>query len=449
MAALIAVGLVAVVVFLWLRRRHGRRGRLDIAAGFSGTSAYGIGPDSLSQIEMNPLGVAQSSEYAISSLAANRSLPELDSRVDETAYMSTLLSTANDPATYDTGERREDASLNGSYFTRSNVAPTLAGASVAPTPTERPYEALYSRTTDTMRRKHYPRHWLQIERVLGQGEFGRVILASTSDGDTREPYLVAVKMLKEDASEAAARDFLHEAEVMVELKHVHVISLVGVCMPEKPWLIVLEFCEHGDLQSFLQALHRVSQVRVTIAEQCHLAAQAASGLAYIASCGYIHRDVAARNCLIARGTVLKIADFGLSRKMDEQSQTYAMIGPRHLPLRWLAIEALQYGTFTPKSDVWAFGVLLWEIVTFAMEQPYASVPDDAVYTRLLSGYRMAQPAGCSSAQYKLMQRCWDADASRRPTFTELYRALTALAARSATAPRDLGSLLRESSQSFA
>lgn len=312
------------------------------------------------------------------------------------------------------------------------------------------YQCVYRSTSPEFRNKVYPRHWLEFRETLGSGQFGVVMLASTTEGGLAQPYLVAVKMLKEGASEQESSDFVQEAALMADFQHPNVLRLLGVCMPELPWLIVLEFCEHGDLNRFLRLLRRVPALQLRLADLCDLAAQVASGMAYLTERSCVHRDLAARNCLVAAGTTVKIADFGLARRLDSATP-YTVVGTRRLPVYWMAPESLSEGIFAEPSDVWSFGVVLWEIVTYCTLPPYGGMPTNRVMKHLMSGARIVQPDECPDELYALMQRCWHAQPEQRPTFATLVSLLTRLGATAGGGGgrRDLGALLDQHMASVA
>lgn len=306
---------------------------------------------------------------------------------------------------------------------RAPDIPDVAGRAPT-TQEEEPYQRIYARSRDALAGKEYPRGWLDIISGIGSGAFGVVLLAKSTNGNTRDPYCVAVKMLKENADESEARSFAAEARFMANLRHPNVVSFIGVCMAELPWLLVLEYCPFGDLRMFLRlCVHNYDQITVGYAEQCDIAAQVASGMEYLSSLGLVHRDLAARNCLVAEKTVIKVGDFGLSRAVSESSEIYQVRSNVMLPTRWMAIESLGRRIFSTASDVWSFGVLLWEIVTFGTLPPYRGLNRVEIYTLLRAGYRLHQPPSCPDGMYDLMLHCWNANPRERPTFAELSQRL--------------------------
>ncbi|XP_035212262.1 tyrosine-protein kinase Abl-like [Stegodyphus dumicola] len=262
-----------------------------------------------------------------------------------------------------------------------------------------------------------PDEW-EIERTdivmkhrLGGGQYGDVYEAIWK----RYNMTVAVKTLKEDTM--ALKDFLEEASIMKEMKHPNLVQLLGVCTREPPFYIITEFMQHGNLLDFLRSTTRDSINAIIL---MHMATQISSAMSYLESRCFIHRDLAARNCLVGDGHLVKVADFGLARLMRDD--TYTAHAGAKFPIKWTAPEGLAYNKFSTKSDVWAFGILLWEIATYGMS-PYPGVELTDVYHMLESGYRMECPAGCPARIYDLMKECWQWEPNERPTFKDIHEIL--------------------------
>lgn len=259
-----------------------------------------------------------------------------------------------------------------------------------------------------------PDKW-EIERTeiamkhrLGGGQYGDVYEAVWK----RYNKTVAVKTLKEDTM--ALKDFLEEAAIMKEMKHPNLVQLLGVCTREPPFYIVTEFMAQGNLLDYL----RISQKEdISPTVLMYMATQIASAMAYLESRLFIHRDLAARNCLVGEANLVKVADFGLARLMKDD--TYTAHAGAKFPIKWTAPEGLAFNRFSTKSDVWAFGVLLWELATFGMS-PYPGVDLTEVYHLLEKGYRMERPPGTPPEIHKLMLKCWQWDPKDRPTFKEIH-----------------------------
>ncbi|XP_039149604.1 tyrosine-protein kinase Abl isoform X4 [Drosophila simulans] len=252
---------------------------------------------------------------------------------------------------------------------------------------------------------------IMMKHKLGGGQYGEVYEAVWK----RYGNTVAVKTLKEDTM--ALKDFLEEAAIMKEMKHPNLVQLIGVCTREPPFYIITEFMSHGNLLDFLRSAGRETLDAVAL---LYMATQIASGMSYLESRNYIHRDLAARNCLVGDNKLVKVADFGLARLMRDD--TYTAHAGAKFPIKWTAPEGLAYNKFSTKSDVWAFGVLLWEIATYGMS-PYPGIDLTDVYHKLEKGYRMERPPGCPPEVYDLMRQCWQWDATDRPTFKSIHHAL--------------------------
>ncbi|CRL06727.1 CLUMA_CG019430, isoform A [Clunio marinus] len=250
-----------------------------------------------------------------------------------------------------------------------------------------------------------------MKHKLGGGQYGEVYEAIWK----RYGNTVAVKTLKEDTM--ALKDFLEEAAIMKEMKHPNLVQLIGVCTREPPFYIITEFMSHGNLLDFLRAAGRETLDAVAL---LYMATQIASGMSYLENRNFIHRDLAARNCLVGDNNLVKVADFGLARLMRDD--TYTAHAGAKFPIKWTAPEGLAYNKFSTKSDVWAFGVLLWEIATYGMS-PYPGIELTDVFHRLESGYRMERPPGCPHEVYDLMRKCWQWSASDRPTFKCIHHDL--------------------------
>ncbi|CAH2985684.1 unnamed protein product [Chilo suppressalis] len=278
---------------------------------------------------------------------------------------------------------------------------------------------------------------LALGTVLGEGEFGKVVKAQcVGILKPGQSSVVAVKMLKEGHTDAEMMALVSEMEMMKMIgKHVNIINLLGCCTQDGPLYVIVEYAPNGNLREFLRN-HRPgnryeSDIQspnekkiLTQKDLVSFSYQVARGMEYLASRRCIHRDLAARNVLVSDEFVLKIADFGLAK--DVQSHDYYRKRTEgRLPVRWMAPESLYHKLFTTQTDVWSFGVLLWEIMTLG-GTPYPSVPGQYMYQHLSAGHRMEKPPGCSLEIYMLMRECWSFAPGDRPSFTELVEDLDKL-----------------------
>jgi len=249
------------------------------------------------------------------------------------------------------------------------------------------------------------RNSLKFNRKLGHGQFGEVW-----EGVWNSTTPVAIKTLKPGSMDP--KDFLTEAQIMKKLRHPKLIQLYAVCTAEEPIYIITELMKHGSLLEYLQGKGRTLKLPQLI----DVGAQIAAGMAYLESQNYIHRDLAARNVLVGDNNVVKIADFGLARLIKEDEYE-ARVGAR-FPIKWTAPEAANYSRFSIKSDVWSFGIMLTELITYG-RIPYPGMTNAEVLHQVEHGYRMQSPQGCPPLLYDIMLECWHKDPMKRPTFETL------------------------------
>ncbi|XP_006886996.1 PREDICTED: muscle, skeletal receptor tyrosine-protein kinase isoform X5 [Elephantulus edwardii] len=286
----------------------------------------------------------------------------------------------------------------------------------------------------------YPRNNIEYVRDIGEGAFGRVFQARAPGLLPYEPYtMVAVKMLKEEASADMQADFQREAALMAEFDNPNIVKLLGVCAVGKPMCLLFEYMAYGDLNEFLRSMspHTVctlshgdlSRVQVSspgppplsCAEQLGIARQVAAGMAYLSERKFVHRDLATRNCLVGENMVVKIADFGLSRNIYS-ADYYKANENDAIPIRWMPPESIFYNRYTTESDVWAYGVVLWEIFSYGL-QPYYGMAHEEVIYYVRDGNILSCPENCPLELYNLMRLCWSRLPSDRPSFTSIHRIL--------------------------
>ncbi|XP_071655497.1 fibroblast growth factor receptor 1 isoform X3 [Patagioenas fasciata] len=286
-----------------------------------------------------------------------------------------------------------------------------------------------------------PRDRLILGKPLGEGCFGQVVLAEAIGLDKDKPNRVtkvAVKMLKSDATEKDLSDLISEMEMMKMIgKHKNIINLLGACTQDGPLYVIVEYASKGNLREYLQARRppgmeycynpaRAPEEQLSFKDLVSCAYQVARGMEYLASKKCIHRDLAARNVLVTEDNVMKIADFGLARDIHHIDY-YKKTTNGRLPVKWMAPEALFDRIYTHQSDVWSFGVLLWEIFTLG-GSPYPGVPVEELFKLLKEGHRMDKPSNCTNELYMMMRDCWHAVPSQRPTFKQLVEDLDRIVA---------------------
>uniref|UniRef100_A0A8D3BBS2 Tyrosine-protein kinase receptor n=1 Tax=Scophthalmus maximus TaxID=52904 RepID=A0A8D3BBS2_SCOMX len=298
----------------------------------------------------------------------------------------------------------------------------------------------YFRSTNSLLKtdtfvQHIKRHNIVLKRELGEGAFGKVFLAECYNlSPDQEKILVAVKTLKE-ASENARKDFHREAELLTNLQHEHIVTFYGVCVESDPLIMVFEYMKHGDLNKFLRAHgpdavlmaegQTTRPVELTQSQMLHIAQQIASGMVYLASQHFVHRDLATRNCLVGENLLVKIGDFGMSR--DVYSTDYYRVGGHTmLPIRWMPPESIMYRKFTTESDVWSLGVVLWEIFTYG-KQPWYQLSNNEVIECITQGRVLQRPRTCLKEVYDLMLGCWQREPHMRLNIKEIHSLLLNLA----------------------
>ena len=276
---------------------------------------------------------------------------------------------------------------------------------------------------------------IKVLKRLGEGQFGEVFLAETiSFAELRsiEPKtLVAIKTLKGDHSSTMKQDFEKEIKFMTRLKNAYVVQLLGICNKGTPF-IMMEYMRNGDLHMFLNK-HYLPELGKDTADAVtpinvktlqYVGLQIANGMRYLASHCFIHRDLAARNCLVGEDYIVKIADFGMTHNLYNEAY-FVMRGKAVLPIRWMAPESF-FGRFSTKTDVWSYGITLWEIFTLCRSQPYQEMTDEQLIMGVQRGDRGIlpnRPPHIPDKVYDVMAKCWTYNPTQRPDFGTAYNQL--------------------------
>uniref|UniRef100_A0A3B3DTA7 receptor protein-tyrosine kinase n=1 Tax=Oryzias melastigma TaxID=30732 RepID=A0A3B3DTA7_ORYME len=261
---------------------------------------------------------------------------------------------------------------------------------------------------------------IRIERVIGGGEFGEVCSGRLRVQGKREIY-VAIKSLKAGYSDKQRRDFLSEASIMGQFDHPNIIRLEGVVTKCKPVMIITEFMENGSLDTFLKK----HDGQFTVIQLVGMLRGIASGMKYLSDMSYVHRDLAARNILVNSNLVCKVSDFGLSRVLEDDPEAAYTTRGGKIPIRWTAPEAIAYRKFTSASDVWSYGIVMWEVVSYG-ERPYWEMSNQDVIKAIDEGYRLPAPMDCPVVLHQLMLDCWEKSRSDRPKFGQIVTILDKL-----------------------
>lgn len=262
------------------------------------------------------------------------------------------------------------------------------------------------------------RNRLTLGHCLGSGEFGRVYKGFLKIEPSGEHVSVAVKTIRyEQFDRSGLHDaFLEEGIMMKEFQHENVLSLIGVTFDSNNMpMVITPYMHYGDLRSYISD----EASSPTVKDLMDFGTQVANGMAYLSALKFVHRDLAARNCMLDENLVVKVADFGLSRDIYVTDYVCRDLSKVKLPVKWMAIESLEQNIYNTKTDVWSYGVLLWELMTRGVP-PYPDVGNFDILRYLKEGRRMLRPKICSSALYKIMLSCWEEDPEKRPTFDELY-----------------------------
>nr|8PQJ_A Chain A, Platelet-derived growth factor receptor alpha [Homo sapiens] len=290
-------------------------------------------------------------------------------------------------------------------------------------------------------RWEFPRDGLVLGRVLGSGAFGKVVEGTAYGLSRSQPVMkVAVKMLKPTARSSEKQALMSELKIMTHLgPHLNIVNLLGACTKSGPIYIITEYCFYGDLVNYLHKnrdsflSHKKksmldSEVKnllsddnsegLTLLDLLSFTYQVARGMEFLASKNCVHRDLAARNVLLAQGKIVKICDFGLARDIMHDSN-YVSKGSTFLPVKWMAPESIFDNLYTTLSDVWSYGILLWEIFSLGGTPYPGMMVDSTFYNKIKSGYRMAKPDHATSEVYEIMVKCWNSEPEKRPSFYHL------------------------------
>ncbi|XP_074517375.1 NT-3 growth factor receptor isoform X2 [Sebastes fasciatus] len=306
--------------------------------------------------------------------------------------------------------------------------------------------------------QHIKRRDIILKRELGEGAFGKVFLAECYNlCPTKDKMLVAVKTLK-DPNLSARKDFQREAELLTNLQHDHIVKFYGVCVDGDPLIMVFEYMKHGDLNKFLRAHGPDAMILVDgqplqsngelgLSQMLHIATQIASGMVYLGSQHFVHRDLATRNCLVGNGLLVKIGDFGMSRDIYSSdyyrrgswagsdlaggnASSYEALacwvgGHTMLPIRWMPPESIMYRKFSTESDVWSFGVILWEIFTYG-KQPWFQLGNNEVIECITQGRVLDRPRICPKEVYDIMLGCWQREPQQRLNIKDIQKVMFAM-----------------------
>ncbi|XP_066905252.1 ephrin type-B receptor 1-B isoform X3 [Halyomorpha halys] len=325
------------------------------------------------------------------------------------------------PSDCDTLEYRNGEGLVVTYMTTplfTQVGSTASRTYIDPHTYEDPNQAVkeFAREIDAS--------YITIEAIIGGGEFGDVCRGKLKlPPDGRSEIDVAIKTLKPGSADKARNDFLTEASIMGQFEHPNVIFLQGVVTKSNPVMIITEYMENGSLDTFLRA----NDGKFQIVQLVGMLRGIASGMQYLSEMNYVHRDLAARNVLVNAQLVCKIADFGLSREIEsttEGAYTTRVKGGK-IPVRWTAPEAIAFRKFTSASDVWSFGIVCWEVMSYG-ERPYWNWSNQDVIKSIEKGYRLPAPMDCPEAIYQLMLDNWQKERTHRPTFGSIVKTLDKL-----------------------
>ncbi|XP_056409485.1 inactive tyrosine-protein kinase 7 [Hyla sarda] len=314
------------------------------------------------------------------------------------------------------GEEPEMECLNGGATLQN-------GQVAAEIPEEVPLTTLGNKRMSSGDKMTFPRGSLHPITTLGRGEFGEVFLAKAQGIDSGSKDAVVMVKALQTRDEQLQMDFRRKLDMFSKLNHHNVVRLLGQCCEMEPHYMILEYVDLGDLKQFL----RISKSKddkmkpLSTKQKVALCSQVALGMEHLSNHRFVHKDLAARNCLVSAQRVVKVSALGLNK--DVYNSEYYHLRQAWVPLRWMPPEAVQDDDFSTKSDVWSFGILMWEVFTLG-EMPYTDMADDQVLAGLQGGsLKLSSPENCSSRYYKLMQRCWASSPKDRPSFSDIANTL--------------------------
>ncbi|XP_043993456.1 inactive tyrosine-protein kinase 7 isoform X2 [Gambusia affinis] len=322
------------------------------------------------------------------------------------------------------GEEPEMECLNGGAVQQNGHTTTEIQEEVTLTNlgTVATTEKRHSHASDKL---HFPRANLQTITTLGKGEFGEVLLSKAKGIEESEVEVVVLVKSLQSRDEQLQSNFRREAEMFAKLNHPNVVRLLGLCREAEPHYMILEYYDLGDLKQFLKISKnkddKMKSQPISTKTKVSICAQVARGMEHLSNHRFVHKDLAARNCLINSQRRIKVSSLSLSK--DVYNSEYYHYRQAWIPLRWLPTESLFEDDYSTKSDVWAFGVLMWEVFSLG-EMPHDKLSDDEVLEGLKMGkLKLPAPDGCPSKIYKLMVRCWAPGLKERPSFTDIVNAL--------------------------
>ncbi|EDO41236.1 predicted protein [Nematostella vectensis] len=270
----------------------------------------------------------------------------------------------------------------------------------------------------------FPRHDLEALRTLGNGSYGRAFLARASgikDGE-RETMVVVKSLIAKD--DIVREDFTRELESLVNMEHSNVVSLLGVCRDSEPFYMIFECFEKGDLKQFLLSCNDNGRSTLTSSHKLTMCSNIVSGMSYLAANKFVHKDLAARNCMVTKDLQVKIGFLNLS--YDLYNAEYYRFNNILIPLRWMPSEAIFHDDFTEKSDVWSFGVLAWEIYSLG-QIPYTDRSDEEVLKCVKDDLRLPKPDNCPDNMANVMKKCWEPNPNDRPNFDMIFAEMSEVA----------------------